>query len=58
MKTQNVSQSLDFRKNSVVELSDKQLQEIEGGSSRVCSFISGVLVDAIVEKLHISVYDM
>lgn len=57
MKT-NVSRSLDFRKSSVTELSEKQQNEVIGGASTAACYLSGVLVATVIEKLHISVYDM
>ncbi len=56
MKTKDVSK-LDFRKSNVIELNDQQLTDVAGGSSRICSFISGLLADAVIEKLNITVYD-
>jgi hypothetical protein len=40
MKKQNVKNSLDFKKSSVVELNDGQLQEVNGGTTPFLSITS------------------
>ncbi len=40
MKTQNVNSKLKFDKNSLVELNDNQLQEVNGGTLTVTLIIT------------------
>jgi hypothetical protein len=52
MKTQN--NKLDFRKNSVVELNDTQLEDINGGSTPACYGLSlavGWMVSRIISAI-------
>jgi len=37
MKTQNKTQALDFRKKSIVELTDAETFSVNGGTGIVCS---------------------
>ncbi|RLJ63307.1 lactobin A/cerein 7B family class IIb bacteriocin [Lacinutrix venerupis] len=45
MKTQNTN--LAFNKNSVTELNDNQLQDVNGGTSPVCV---GVIISLLVTR--------
>jgi len=48
MKTQNVNSKLKFDKNSLVELNDNQLQDVNGGSSPFCT---GIIVSLLITRL-------
>ncbi len=47
MKTQNVNSKLKFDKNSLVELNDNQLNDVNGGSSPFCI---GIIVSLLVTR--------
>jgi len=48
MKTQNVNSKLKFDKNSLVELNDNQLKDVNGGSSPFCT---GIIVRLFLTRL-------
>ncbi|RLJ63310.1 lactobin A/cerein 7B family class IIb bacteriocin [Lacinutrix venerupis] len=45
MKTQNTS--LAFNKSSVTELNDNQLQDVNGGTSPVCT---GIIISLLITR--------
>jgi len=45
MKTQN--KNLAFNKSSVTELSDNQLQDVNGGSSPLCT---GIIISLLITR--------
>lgn len=47
MKTQNTKQALDFRKNSITELTDAQTFSINGGTGIICSNCMTISVKSI-----------
>jgi len=46
MKTQNTR--LQFGKNSIIELNDKTLQQINGGTGTVCEYLISAAVDFLI----------
>ncbi len=58
MKKNNSESKLDFRKSDIVELNEKQLGSVNGGGiTTASSWICSAAIGAVLEKLHITVYD-
>lgn len=45
MKTQNIT--LDFKKRALVELNDTQLQDVNGGTSKVCLLTASYIFSVV-----------
>ena len=51
MKTQNVNNKLRFDKNSLVELNEEQLTDVNGGTTPVCvGIIIGITMSIMIDK--------
>lgn len=50
MKTKNLNK-LDFNKGTIVELNDKQILSVNGGTSGVCQFVGEYIISAIVDAV-------
>jgi hypothetical protein len=50
MKKQNVNNKLAFKKVAITELNDNQLNDIQGGTSYICSAVAVIFTAGVIQS--------